>query len=81
MYAAAAARPDDDSRLGLAVRCDRAVDRNRLKRRLRAAWRNFAPAGGFDVAVRAEAAALWLPYQELETHLHRALEQGGVARA
>jgi ribonuclease P protein component len=68
------------SRLGLAIRCRRAVDRNLLKRRLRSAWRSFEPQEGFDVAVRVDEAALALPYQELETHAHAALARAGLGR-
>ena len=72
--------PDLPSRLGLAVRASRAVDRNLLKRRLRVAWRGFSAAQGYDVAIRADASALTLDYQELETHVHGALAQAGLAR-
>ena len=68
------------SRLGLAVRCDRAVDRNLLKRRLRSAWRSAGVAPGFDVAVRAGHDALGEGYQELETPLLDALAAAGVSK-
>ena len=66
------------SRLGLAVRCRTAVERNRLKRRLRSAWRSFQPAAGYDAALRANEGALVPSYQELETHVHRALKDAGL---
>lgn len=77
---AASADVEASSRLGLAIRCRRAVDRNLLKRRLRSAWGNFEAATGFEVAVRADEAALRLSYQELERHLYRALTDAGVDR-
>lgn len=66
------------SRLGLAVRADRAVDRNRVKRRIRSLWRALDVPPGFEVAVRTEDSASRLPYQELETHLVGALRRSGV---
>lgn len=76
------ARPLESSveptRLGLAVRCERAVDRNLLKRRLRGAWKAAAVPAGFEVAVRAEPRALDVSYQELEKHLSAALVQVGI---
>lgn len=59
------------SRLGLAVpsRVGGAVDRNRIKRRVRAAFRLAAPPTGLDVVVRARPDALRVDYQELEDSL------------
>lgn len=56
------------SRLGLAVPATvgGAVERNRIKRRLRAAFRLAAPSTGLDVVVRARAEAATVPFQELE---------------
>lgn len=46
--------PDSPSRVGLAVRSrSKAVTRNRIKRRLRAALREFPVPPGFDLVVRA----------------------------
>ena len=53
-----------------------AVERNRLKRRIRAAWRDLAPrATGVDcvVVVRREASA-W-SFEELAGRLERCLRQ------
>ena len=76
-----AATPDGaaPSRLGLAVRAPRAVDRNLIKRRIRGAWTTFGPRPGFEVAVRADAGARDLPYQELEEHLRDAFQAAGLS--
>lgn len=71
---------DHPARIGLAIRADRAVDRNLIKRRLRSAWRSYRAAPGVDVAVRADGGATRLPYQNLEKHLHDALRTLGVER-
>ena len=62
------------SRLGLIVsrRIGGAVVRNRAKRRLRAAFAAAWSEPGFDVIVRADPAALTLPFQELENSLQAA---------
>jgi ribonuclease P protein component len=70
--------PEGSLRLGLAVRVSgkaRAVRRNRLRRRLRAAA-SVAGLEGRDVVVRAGAEALGLDFQDLVDHFRRA-----VARA
>ncbi|MFN2490713.1 MAG: ribonuclease P protein component [Actinomycetota bacterium] len=78
-------RADDDvARLGLAVgaRCGGAVERNRIKRRLRAAFEASKPPTGADVAVHARPAASSLEFQELVSMLKRAYERalgGGKA--
>ena len=56
-----------ESRLGLAVRAPRAVDRNRVKRRLRAACHEALRGDPrpLDLAVRARAEAASTPFQEL----------------
>jgi ribonuclease P protein component len=68
------------SRLGLAVpsATGGAVVRNRIKRRLREAFRAEGPAVGVDVAIRASAPTAQLSFQELEGHLVRALTRAGV---
>lgn len=65
-----APEPDGPSRLGLAVsaRAVGAVQRNRIKRRVRAAFRGAAPAG-LDVVVRARPLAATADFQELEENL------------
>ena len=57
----------EPSRLGLAVpaRAGGAVQRNRIKRRLRSAFRSSAPSG-LDVVIRAGAGAASVDFQELE---------------
>lgn len=52
-------------RLGMAIRADKAVTRNRVKRRLRAALRAAAVPEGTDVFVRADARARDTKFQEL----------------
>jgi ribonuclease P protein component len=73
----ARARPDPEapSRVGLAVRASsgRAVDRNRIKRRLRAAARASLPAVGYDVIVRADDAVLGSDFQTMVSDLRAAL--------
>jgi ribonuclease P protein component len=66
-------RPEDPSRLGLAVRCSGAVARNRVKRRLRAAFLQVGPVGGYDVVVRADGRALDIEYSNLVKDLGIAL--------
>ncbi len=58
------ANGQDSARLGLAVRAKGAVQRNRIKRRLRAAA-GQADLGAYDVVVRADARALGVDFQEL----------------
>jgi len=68
--------PDEPSRLGLAVRCKRgAVARNRLKRRIRAAFRLVGPDGGYDVVVRADDRVLGTEYSRLVEDLRAALDR------
>jgi ribonuclease P protein component len=72
--------PSSPSRLGLAVPSSTggAVVRNRIKRRLREAFRARGPASGIDVAIRARAEVAVMPFQNLEVHLDRALRRAGV---
>ena len=60
--------------MGLIVsrRVGGAVARNRVKRRLRAAFRSAWQEPGVDVVVRAEPATLRLSFQELENSLRAA---------
>ena len=70
----ASPRPDGgSSRLGLVVRSGAAVERNRAKRRLRAAFASACPASGYDVVIKSGAPAAE-PFGELSKHLARALE-------
>jgi len=66
-------------RLGLSVRASGAVQRNRVKRRLREAFRIAAPLApaGADIVVRADERASVTPFQELEELARRAV--GGEA--
>lgn len=65
---------DAPARLGLAVPATAggAVARNRIKRRLRAAFAAAAPGPGIDVVVRAEPEAESTAFQELEAAMQRA---------
>lgn len=67
-----AVAPGASSRLGLAVpaKAGGSVQRNRIKRRLRAAFRLSGPAHGLDVVVRAQAEASSIDFQEMEKALH-----------
>ena len=69
-------------RLGLSVRTSvgSAVTRNRLKRRVRAAWRDLEATEGVEVVVQANRSAAALRYQELEKHLATALRAAGGIR-
>lgn len=54
------------ARLGLAVRSDRgAVERNRVKRRLRAAFAEVAVHRDFDVVIRADGRGATVPWEVL----------------
>jgi ribonuclease P protein component len=67
--------PGPGPRLGLAVRAAGSVERNRIKRRLRAACREALgerrPA--LDVAVRADGPAASVSFQELVDAFNKAL--------
>jgi ribonuclease P protein component len=68
--------PGEPSKLGLAVRCRRgAVARNRVKRRIRAAFRQLRPVGGYDVVVRANDRVLDTKYSRLVEDLGAALDR------
>lgn len=68
------------SRFGFAVsrRVGKAVVRNRVKRRLRAAVAELHPPGGFDVIVTARAPAAGATYHELKAALAQLLRRAGV---
>ena len=65
----------EHSRLGLAVKAPRAVDRNRVKRRLRAASREALTGTDrpVDIAIRADVSATSTSFQELVTSLKKAV--------
>ena len=69
----------DTTRLGLTVtrKVGTAVERNRIKRRLRALVRGQAAAGrsGFDFVVVARRDAIDAPFSELTREFVRALER------
>jgi ribonuclease P protein component len=66
-------------RLGLAVgtHAGGAVDRNRIRRRVRALVRGFN-LDPCSLVVRADGGAVRLPFQELERHLSAALRRAGM---
>jgi ribonuclease P protein component len=67
--------PSAPARLGLSVGTRRgsAVVRNRIKRRLRAAFTAAEPPPGVDVVVRATDGVLVISFQELVDRWQRAL--------
>ena len=59
-----------------------AVDRNRIRRRLKAAARLTAPAAGYDLVLIGRRAALSVPFGDLVADLETALlETSGDARS
>jgi ribonuclease P protein component len=80
VWSAAAPDRQAPSRLGLAVRrgSGNAVTRNRIKRRLRAAFAEAAPAPGFDVVARADTELTGKNYQQVRDALRAALTATGV---
>ena len=70
------------SRVGLSVawRGSSAVERNRIKRRLRAAAKEQLPQAGWDVVVRGSRGASDKSFQELSSELAAALRTVGVLR-
>lgn len=68
------------ARLGVTVggRTGGAVLRNRLRRRLKAAYRAHGPTEGVDVVLIARPAATELSFQQLENHVVQALARAGV---
>jgi ribonuclease P protein component len=70
------------ARLGLAVHGGRnAVERNRAKRRLRAAFRDLKSPGGYDVVLRADERVLRIGYEDLVGDLRAAVtEVTGASR-
>ena len=74
---APAADPGAPARLGLAVGrgSGTAVTRNRIRRRLRAAWRESKPPPGVEVVMRASPAAATADFQDLVKHMKSALSR------
>jgi ribonuclease P protein component len=65
------------TRLGLAVPSSSgtAVARNRIRRRVRAAFAQAQIADPLDVVIRPQPASASVPFQELVTHVERAVER------
>jgi len=63
------------ARLGLAPRSKGAVERNRMRRRLRAAWGEIEAGEGLDVVVAADRDSLGVEFQNLVDHLKGALSR------
>lgn len=68
------------TRLGLAVRASigSAVQRNRVRRRLRAAFRAYEAPVGFDVVTRADPGLTGRNFQQLRDDLWAALAAAGL---
>lgn len=60
-------------RVGMAVRATSAVERNRIKRRLRAALRAAEPSAGTDVVIRANQGATSASFQNLVATIEQAV--------
>jgi ribonuclease P protein component len=78
------ARPRSDgglpSRLALAVRVSGgSVVRNRVKRRLREAFRMAGPPRGYDIVIRAGEEVATVDFRELVDDLEGALKRAGAA--
>lgn len=74
-----ASGPSDTTRLGLVVgrKVGGAVERNRVKRRLRHALRAAKPPPGIDVVVIGSADVATAPFDRLVEGLRTAIQQGG----
>ncbi len=72
-YVVRAVEDNAVSSLGLAVprRVGGAVTRNRIKRRLREAYRAGAPERGFDVVIQARPEAAHVDFQQLAEEVSR----------
>lgn len=79
VWVAPAEAPAQPTRLGLAVRAalGSAVERNRVRRRLRAAFRAYEPRAGFDVVTRADEGLTGRNFQQLQEDLWAALAAAG----
>ncbi len=80
VWVAPADQPERPSRLGLAIRASTgtAVVRNRTRRRLRAAYRDYEPAAGYDVVARGDETVTGKNFQEVREHLWAALAAAGL---
>lgn len=77
VMAAEAIDPAAPARLGLAVGrgAGTAVTRNRIRRRLRAAWAESTPPPGYEVVMRATPAVSDVDFQELVKHVKIAVSR------
>lgn len=80
VWVAPSGDPEAPARLGLSVRraVGNAVTRNRVKRRIRAAFGRSGPDSGVDVVVRVEPEAARKNFQEVEVALDEALRAAGA---
>ena len=74
-------REDGPARLGLSVgrAAGKAVDRNKIRRRLRSAFRAYGPGPG-DVVLVGRAPLLHSPYAEVEEYVSACLASAGLRR-
>lgn len=81
--AALAAGDELPSRVGLSVgrSVGGAVVRNRVKRRLRAAWSQSSIPPGYEVVVRPTRAVAEVDFQELVNHLELAVTRATAGKA
>lgn len=76
-----AARPDaGETRLGMSIRAavGTAVERNRLRRRVKEAFRAYSPEPGADVVLAATREAAGRNFQELQRSVVTVLRGAGV---
>jgi ribonuclease P protein component len=72
--------PGSPTKTGFAIssRQAGAVDRNRIRRRLREGLRCLRLPDGYWIVVKSDYSSARLPFQDLVGHLKRALEGAGV---
>lgn len=70
--------PGSVTRVGLSPRSRSSVERNRIRRRLRSAWREVAFEGSQDVVIAADRIALDASFQELVNHVRTALSRAAA---